>query len=291
MSETYEELRDAFSADVAQGLLDETSRIERLSSLAFKALSVKADSAKDQTKRADEIATGVSDLKAKSGVQPPMIREYAKLGFLLKDIPTLVSKCGGRVARKVAPLVEFDKTGGCWKIDANHLERLKEWVASGVHDAAGAMALREDCGKVATPRAKKAKGETPAPGPLDVTDDTVGKYFASRATESVVDDMIAQASPDQRVLIGEALGRHMTAECFLQMVRDFLFNHGEEPDCLLALYEIGKDLELAQVAKVAEGYIAQQGEDESDGPANYKAFTDMVRKAAHDTFKKQPVAA
>lgn len=292
MTETYEELRDAFSADVAQGLLDETSRIERLSTLAFKALSVKADSAKDQTKRADEIATGVSDLKAKSGVQPTMIREYAKLGFLLRDVPALVSKCGGRVARKVAPLVEFNKKYGAWSINANHLERLKEWVASdNPHDAAGAMALREDCGKVAAPRAKKEKTETPAPGPLPVSEETVGAYFASRATESIVDDMIEQATPDQRVLIGEALGRHMTAECFLRMVRDFMFAHGEEPDCLLALYEIGKDLELAQVTKVAEGYIAQQGEDKSDGPANYKAFTDMVRKAAHDTFKKQPVAA
>lgn len=289
---TFEELRDKFAADVAQGVLDETSRIERLSTLAFRALTVKADSAKDQKKRADEIATGISDLKAKSGVQPPMIREYAKIGFLLRDVPALVSKCGGRVARKVAPLVEFDKEHGAWKINATHLERLKAWVAAdNPHDAAGAMALREDCGKVAAPRAKKEKAESSAPGPLPVSDESVGAYFASRATEGIVDDMIAQASPDQRILIGEALGRHMSGECFLRMVRDYLFTHGEEPDCLLALYEIGKDLELAQVAKVAEGFIAQQGEDESDGPKNYKDFTDMVRKAAHDTFKKQPVAA
>lgn len=291
MSETYEELRDAFAADVKAGVAEETGRTERLSSLAYRALSTKADKAADQTKRADEIAAGIADIKAKSGVQPALIREYAKIGFLLRDVPALVSKCGGRAARKVAPLVEFDKSGGAWKIDANHLERLKAWVDSdNPHDAAGAMALREDCGKVAAPRAKKAKDEPPAPGPLPVNDESVGSYFASRATESIVDDMIQQASPDQRVLIGEALGRHMSGECFLRMVRDYLFAHGEEPDCLLALYEIGKDLELAQSVKVMEGFAASALEDKQDGP---KRFSDYCRavQVQRKQWVAEPVAA
>jgi hypothetical protein len=288
---TFEKLRDDFAAVVAAGEREETSRTERLSALAYEALSAKADSAKDQTKRADEIATGISDLKAKSGVQPALIREYAKLGFLLRDVPSLVQVCGGRVARKIAPLVEYDKTHGAWSIDANHLERLKAWVAAdNPHDAAGAMALREDCGKVAAPRAKKAKDETPAHGPLPVSDESVGAYFATRATESVVDDMIAQATPDQRILIGEALGRHMSAECFLRMVRDFLYAHGDEPDCLLALYEVGKDLELAQSVKIMEGFAASALDDEQDGP---KRFSDYCR-AVHVQRKQwdaKPVAA
>ncbi|MCZ2075466.1 MAG: hypothetical protein LC130_10760 [Bryobacterales bacterium] len=291
MGKTFEQLRDEFAGQVADGLKAETSRIERLSSLAYEALIAKADAASDQTKRADEIATGIADIKAKSGVQPPMIREYAKLGFLLKDVPSLVSVAGGRAARVVCRVVEFDKSGGCWKINANHLERIKEWIAADMpHDVKAAEAVRDDCGKAPAPRAKKAKDEPPAPGPLPVNDDSVGAYFASRATEGVIDDMIEQASPDQRGLIGEALGRHMSSECFLRMVRDYLFAHGEEPDCLLALYEIGKDLELAQSIKIMEGFAASALDDGKEGG---KRFSDYCRavKAQRNQWSAEPVAA
>ncbi|MCC6132497.1 MAG: hypothetical protein IT186_21445 [Acidobacteria bacterium] len=291
MSETFEKLRDDFADEIAKGVEEDKSRIERLSTLAYRALSVKADAAQDQTKRADEIATGVSDLKAKSGVQPPMIREYAKLGFLLKDVPTLVSKCGGRVARKVAPLVEFDKTHGAWSIDANHLERLKAWVASdNPHDAAGAMALREDCGKVAAPRAKKAKDETPAPGPLPVSDETVGAYFASRATEGVIDDMVKEASNDQREDIGRALARHLSPALFVQLVKEFLCREdAESPDGMLAFHAIGRELTIEQTVQVVDGFAAVLGEN--DGADSFSEFVSELKRIKRERFGAVPVAA
>lgn len=301
---TFEDLKRRFGEEAEQSVTHAVGHTKAMSEIAYAAIRRHCD-AQHADKRQVEATVAVRGLGAAAQINDGLVQTYARAGYLLTHIPELLDKVSWSQAKSVLPIVTYDRVNVAWSIDALHLQKIQEWVSGNERSPKSIQALRAACGKsvTKTPPTKPDKPDAPATpeqvapvAPPVVTPEErrngwLKAFSEVHGNEETIDEMVIVASDDQKALIAESVGKHASAEVVLRLVREWLFAHGEEPDCLLALYEIGKDLELAQVTKVAEGYIAQQGEDADDGPEYFKRFTHAIKEAAKQAFQQQPVAA